>query len=1207
MKTMKKKLAIFMAVLMLVPTMPAAAKEPVETAKLENVEETVDAGISGNVAEPEETEKTLPKKPGVTDTVIYNTGNKAWNVVDLSVSANVAGDAYFQEDGSYTIEIPEANPFFPYEVQFTCDGKVTNEWFMTPDDSVTVGGHTFYVKADFDNTAVTQMSLNVAGDTVVVYPEEKEFTDSDEIMGYSLLPLEEKKLTVDLKKYTPVELTMVSVDELFAGENKLTDTDKLMWKYIFGNDSYEINQSGDKIDLCYNFNISLCEWEMIVGAANQLAYDNTRYIVTVERTSSRYWLTPTVYTQDATGKRTQNTVEEIYWDIKSYNREHDLDMYMGTVALLPEDKEYIGIDINSSVFPSTVFKTMKVFEGKSFTAEEAMARKDISNQILATDMSKKDAGYEYDSSNRWITIVTYGADGDVTGCFPLELCISRETQRGNYISISMQERTENGPNFIVDSYSSKALENGCINYTITLYKEYAVDGLYSLGMTYYDKNGNISNSEVTAAYIGQYSSITEAVAARAEDVKDALFNGGYQADYSKGVYFTVFVGADNTATQKVFKYHMQTKAGTRPQHTLSSSTFVSFSGLVDANGVEISTYNAPNDEDSYGEYNYLTMLVGADTDLTKVAPEFYITDGAKLYTQGSNTPEVSRKSYHDFSKGPVQYTVSAEDGINSKNYWLQIVKATNGAGRLYINSLDDEDSHTREENGVIYSTREIMLDGRHGYEHDIWLANMGTEPITDISAELVAEGIVLDEYWTLKGGYDLAGFSTTHYGELPNLAKIRIKAKDSQTRGEDVSGTLTIKSGDKTLMVLTLTGVIGDPAITTKEIPEAVKYVPYGTMIQNNNKYSRNKVEYSLLGGKLPIGMEIKPNGEIYGVPREAGEFTFTVRMDNSYSSFADSTRTFTLVVNENTDENVEAAVDTGYELTERIQDFEAITNSLDPSLYGSQTLVSQGEYAEFVDIYLDGKKLVEGTDYTSEAGSTRITIQNQTLVLVEEGTHTLGIEFRTSDTDELKRSAQNYYYGGSEGEDGDNTPDNGDNGDNGNGSGNGSNGSGSGSGSSSSGSSSNSSDSNYSSAIANTLTGGFAKSKAAATAKEAVTVSYTIQSGDTLWKIAEEYYGAGQLWQKIFEDNKDVIKDPNKIFAGQVIVIYLNQGENDDSTAIVEGNYYTVQAGDTLYKIAEKFYGKGRRWRKIYQANKSVIKTPECIYEGQVILIPEE
>lgn len=265
------------------------------------------------------------------------------------------------------------------------------------------------------------------------------------------------------------------------------------------------------------------------------------------------------------------------------------------------------------------------------------------------------------------------------------------------------------------------------------------------------------------------------------------------------------------------------------------------------------------------------------------------------------------------------------------------------------------------------------------------------------------------------------------------------------------------------------------------------------------------------------------------------------------------------------------------------------ITSSGDPEFWGAKTLVSQGEYAEFVAVYLDGRKLVEGTDYTSEAGSTRITIRNQTLAFSTAGTHTLGIEFRNQE-EKLKRAAQNYYCGGS-----------------GNGSGNGSNGSGSGNGSSSSGSGSNSSDSNYSSTIANTLTGGFAKSKAAATAKEPVTVSYTIQSGDTLWKIAEEYYGSGQLWQKIFEDNKDIIKDPNKIYAGQVIVIYLNQGENDDSTAIVEGNYYTVQAGDTLYKIAEKFYGKGRRWRKIYQANKNVIKTPECIYEGQVILIPEE
>ena len=84
--------------------------------------------------------------------------------------------------------------------------------------------------------------------------------------------------------------------------------------------------------------------------------------------------------------------------------------------------------------------------------------------------------------------------------------------------------------------------------------------------------------------------------------------------------------------------------------------------------------------------------------------------------------------------------------------------------------------------------------------------------------------------------------------------------------GTDVSGTLTIKSAGTPLVVLTLTGTVGDPSIITKEIPGAVKYVPYGTMIQNNNKYSWNTVSYSMIGGRLPKGMTVRQNGEIYGV-----------------------------------------------------------------------------------------------------------------------------------------------------------------------------------------------------------------------------------------------------------------------------------------------------------------------------------------------------
>lgn len=51
-------------------------------------------------------------------------------------------------------------------------------------------------------------------------------------------------------------------------------------------------------------------------------------------------------------------------------------------------------------------------------------------------------------------------------------------------------------------------------------------------------------------------------------------------------------------------------------------------------------------------------------------------------------------------------------------------------------------------------------------------------------------------------------------------------------------------------------------------------------------------------------------------------------------------------------------------------------------------------------------------------------------------------------------------------------------------------------------------------------------------------TRTYTIKKGDTLWAIAKKYYGKGSDYTKIFNANKDKIKDPNKIYPGQVITI---------------------------------------------------------------------
>ena len=48
----------------------------------------------------------------------------------------------------------------------------------------------------------------------------------------------------------------------------------------------------------------------------------------------------------------------------------------------------------------------------------------------------------------------------------------------------------------------------------------------------------------------------------------------------------------------------------------------------------------------------------------------------------------------------------------------------------------------------------------------------------------------------------------------------------------------------------------------------------------------------------------------------------------------------------------------------------------------------------------------------------------------------------------------------------------------------------------------------------------------------------YTIQSGDTLSKIAKEKYGDASAYTKIFEANREVIGDPDKIYPGQQIRI---------------------------------------------------------------------
>lgn len=55
-----------------------------------------------------------------------------------------------------------------------------------------------------------------------------------------------------------------------------------------------------------------------------------------------------------------------------------------------------------------------------------------------------------------------------------------------------------------------------------------------------------------------------------------------------------------------------------------------------------------------------------------------------------------------------------------------------------------------------------------------------------------------------------------------------------------------------------------------------------------------------------------------------------------------------------------------------------------------------------------------------------------------------------------------------------------------------------------------------------------------------------------------------------------------------------------------IAGRTYTVQAGDSLSKIAQREYGDASQWRRIYEANRDQIKNPDLIHPGQTFRIPQ-
>ena len=273
MKNVRRGLALLLTVAMLVSaSVVSFAEEPAENnlsvSSIEKVEEnqTNEESANDSMAEDE-------------DVVTFNLGTRNVLVGHDAKKAEESAESYqlFESDGSYTIQL-ENDAFFPYEVQFTYDGKTVEKWFETPESSVEINGHTFYVASESEKEAITQIGVWVGNKDIAAYPEEKEFTDSP-VSTQSLLPLEERKVTMSLRGVNRYQMMNIKVSAILSLAG-ITAGNSVVWIDSYDTSDSEILQQNSEINLLDKLGGGK-KFTLVVGDTNQLNAGNTRYIVTV--------------------------------------------------------------------------------------------------------------------------------------------------------------------------------------------------------------------------------------------------------------------------------------------------------------------------------------------------------------------------------------------------------------------------------------------------------------------------------------------------------------------------------------------------------------------------------------------------------------------------------------------------------------------------------------------------------------------------------------------------------------------------------------------------------------------------------------------------------------------------------------------------------------------------------------------------------------
>lgn len=879
----------------------------------------------------------------------------------------------------------------------------------------------------------------------------------------SLLPLREyKATTVNLEGYFQDELKTFPADEFIQKVNENCtyqideDASTIIWtksddEYYSSFDNPDENsfngvyaklEPGGTIDLsvedAYSSQVYI---QLIVGDGLQTTAGNVRIIVPVKISRTDDLFDFEVRKDD--GNRTELPVYDYYYNATSPTHYCQIELKNSENRLEAGDKTYLGVYFKNPDKWSEV--SVKAYEGCYDTLEEFKAAAEQEIAGFWQDDIAESGGLlrDYtDPDNMPEVTLAFTRNGNVVAVVPMSIYMYVSSP---YLEVDIKQKDDpDGHSLSPYQSRSQSYVEGIENLTFTLRAGNKANAQYRVSCSYTDysseeyENDPLGVNEIKAAYEGVYD--TEQAASGKQDIKDQLFStGGYLTDgLDGGKSFTIFF---NDGHSEKFRIIVVEGSGEpRAPDPLSEDTYFRINGaelgtLAESEG-EAKAYVMPYTDDSYYFNGFQTVFITDGNgepveDGTIIRPTFVPIPNVKNYAREfekgfsqmeSADLQESGANEFEFENGKViLYSAGSESGRRLKNYWVTFLTPQEEA-KLFVNGIN---GGNKPDNGEYI--REVFLTQEFGYHHDVFLANIGKQDLTGVTVTLDdAQNVKLDSYWSLENS-TISGFNsvddTTQVGQLSNFTKVRL-VPDGE--GE-IKGTLVIKAGSDTVRIK-LSGTAQLPKILTTDIIPGVLYVPYYSLIQTTNMYggsSSNSVNVEFTAeGSLPPGVELKPNGELYGVPTQTGSFNFTAiaSVDGNEVDRKD----FTLVIDPNEDAPVWTYDETyggdeNYKIEIAIPDEDNTTvhdgglnTNTDGLAWSNETRIfkSMGQYGYFVDLWLDGEKLVRGTDYEAESGSTVMTIRTQTLTHRGNGVHTLAAEFRegSSTIGTVRRAAENYY-----------------------------------------------------------------------------------------------------------------------------------------------------------------------------------------------------